>query len=99
MSIGDVIADEEDRAVEPEIVHWYPPARRFGLTSGSHAALGAAALAATAAGALAVGALAVGAMAVGALAVGRLSVRRARIGELRVDRLIVGEVWEERPGD
>ena len=48
----------EDDTDAPELVHWYPPGKRFGLpTPGSPQAVTAVALAATALGALAIGCL------------------------------------------
>jgi hypothetical protein len=63
---------------------------------------GAVAIVATAIGALAVGALAVGAMSIGRLAIGRLTVgrtslRSGQVRELRIARLIVEDLWIERP--
>lgn len=84
--------DLDEEADAPELVHWYPAGRRFGLPMpGSPQALTAAALAATALGAMAIGALAIGALAIGRLAVGSARFRRLEIDDLVVRRLRILE--------
>jgi hypothetical protein len=94
-------ADETDLdAVNPEIVHWYPPRRRSALADEGRprsVARPRAATGLTLLGAVAVGSLVVGAVAIGALAIGRLAIGRARIQGLRIGRLIVEDL-EVEPG-
>jgi hypothetical protein len=82
-SFAMTYTDDPDLDV-PEIVHWYPPARRSPIETGGAGALGLVAL-----GATAVGAMAVGALAIGALVIGKLAVRNAHFKTLTIDELTV----------